>query len=67
MPPLPKRKISRARRGERRRHLHLLLPTLVACPQCHIMKPAHIVCPNCGTYKGRQVIKLRARSTNKEQ
>lgn len=60
MPPLPKRKLSRARRGNRRAHLGLRLPTLSPCPQCHTPRPTHQACPTCGTYRGRQVITLKA-------
>lgn len=57
MPPLPKRRTSRARQGERRQHLHITPPHLVECPHCHEMRPSHVVCPNCGMYKGEQVLK----------
>lgn len=57
MAPLPKRKLSKSRAGERRSHLHLSYPRLGLCPQCHTTKPFHRVCPNCGYYKGREVIK----------
>ncbi|MBI4188014.1 MAG: 50S ribosomal protein L32, partial [Chloroflexi bacterium] len=35
MPPLPKRKYAKARKGERRQHIKLSPPSLVECPQCH--------------------------------
>ena len=57
MGALPKRKISKARKGERRAHLHLEPVQLVECPQCHENKPPHIVCPKCGYYNGVEVIK----------
>ncbi|TMD58521.1 MAG: 50S ribosomal protein L32 [Chloroflexi bacterium] len=55
----PKKRISRARQGERRSHLALKAPNLVACPQCRTMKRPHVVCPNCGTYRGRQVVAIK--------
>ena len=58
MAPLPKRKTSRARQGERRSHLHLMRPPLAPCPQCHSPKLAHHVCPTCGTYRGREVLRM---------
>ncbi|MGH2457934.1 MAG: 50S ribosomal protein L32 [Chloroflexota bacterium] len=59
MPPLPKRRTSRARQGERRSHLGVTAPQLVACPRCGQMRPSHQVCPSCGTYKGEDVLKKK--------
>ncbi len=56
MGALPKRKVSRHRRGNRRQHLALTAPVLVTCPNCGVMMRNHYPCKNCGTYKGRQVI-----------
>lgn len=56
MGALPKRKVSRHRRGNRRQHLALTAPTLVTCPQCGELMRAHFACKACGTYKSRQVI-----------
>ncbi len=56
---LPKKKVSRARRGGRRAHQHLTVPTLMTCPQCQARKMTHHVCPNCGTYNGRQVLTIK--------
>ncbi|HEX5417617.1 MAG TPA: 50S ribosomal protein L32 [Chloroflexota bacterium] len=57
MPPLPKKKTSKSRQGQRRSHLHLEPIQTVECPQCHQPRLPHTVCPNCGTYRGRQIIK----------
>ncbi len=56
MPPLPKRRTSHARQGERRRHLGIKAPTLVPCPQCREPRLPHRVCPNCGSYNGRTIL-----------
>ncbi len=58
MGPLPKRKIPKARRGDRRSHLALKPTGLDVCPQCHSPKLPHHACPTCGTYEGREVIKI---------
>lgn len=58
MGALPKRKVSRHRRGNRRQHLALTAPTMVNCPRCGKPMRAHYVCKGCGTYKGRQVLEL---------
>jgi large subunit ribosomal protein L32 len=55
MGALPKQRVSHARKGERRAHMHLDLPQLVTCPQCKKPRLSHHACPTCGTYRGRQV------------
>jgi len=57
---LPKRRYAKARRGKRRSHIKLALPTLDTCPQCHSPKLAHHVCPTCGSYGDIQVIEVKA-------
>lgn len=57
---LPKTKYAKARRGKRRSHIKLALPTLDTCPQCHSPKLAHHVCPTCGSYGDMQVIEVKA-------
>lgn len=59
MGALPKRKIAKARRGQRRSHNKLTPAALVDCPQCNSPKLPHIVCPTCGTYAGRKVIEVK--------
>ena len=55
MPPLPKKKHTRARKGNRAAHHAIGLPTLVRCPCGDVRIPPHRVCPECGNYKGRTV------------
>ena len=57
-----KRKTSKARRDKRRANWKLIVPGMVACPQCGELKMPHRVCKNCGTYKGQEVIKVEAQS-----
>ncbi|MFC1931410.1 50S ribosomal protein L32 [Chloroflexota bacterium] len=59
MGALPKRKISKARRGSRRSHSGMNPSRLDYCPQCHSPKLPHHVCPVCGTYGGREVIEVK--------
>jgi large subunit ribosomal protein L32 len=59
----PKKRIPRAAQGERRSHLALRAMTLVPCPQCKSPKPPHQACPHCGTFRGRQVIPIKAKRT----
>ena len=37
---VPKRKVSKARQGERRAHLAISAPPLVECDHCHELKRA---------------------------
>ena len=61
---VPKRKVSKARQGERRAHLAISAPALVECDHCHEPKLPHHVCPNCGWYQGRQAIELKQTATD---
>lgn len=59
MPAVPKKKLTRRRRDNRRAHIRIQPPALVICPQCREYRRAHHVCPHCGTYRGRQVLRVR--------
>lgn len=61
MGPLPKKKTSQSRQGQRRSHLHMTAVRLVDCPQCHSPRLPHRVCPTCGTYNGREVISVETK------
>jgi large subunit ribosomal protein L32 len=58
MGAVPKTKVSRHRRGNRRRNQRLDAPTLVICQTCNALMRAHYVCKNCGSYRGRTVIEM---------
>jgi len=48
---VPKRRVSRSRKGMRRSHDFLKVQMVVECKNCgHSIKP-HRVCRNCGYYK----------------
>ncbi|MFN8522782.1 MAG: 50S ribosomal protein L32 [Chloroflexota bacterium] len=66
MGALPKKKVSRARRGNRRSHQSLTLPTLMTCPDCRAPKVTHRVCPSCGMYNGSQAITIKERRPQAE-
>jgi large subunit ribosomal protein L32 len=57
---LPKKKVSNHRQGNRRQHHRVKLPQLKVCPQCRQARLSHHACPNCGTYRGRQVLPVKA-------
>lgn len=56
MPPLPKRKRSKASQGTHRAHQSLKLTPLVECPNCRRPMKLHHACPVCGYYRGRDVL-----------
>ena len=59
---VPKRRVSKARKGDRRSHHALSAPPLVECPHCHEKKQSHHACPNCGYYGGREAIRIRVKA-----
>ncbi len=64
---VPKRKVSKARQGERRAHLAISAPALVECDHCHELKRAHHVCPTCGYYDGREAVAIESASATEAQ
>lgn len=58
MGAVPKRKISKQRKRNRRSHYALKKPMMDKCPTCKNNKLPHVVCENCGTYNGVQVLKV---------
>jgi len=54
----PKRKISKARRDQRRSHHAIADVTLAKCSNCGELHKYHNACPACGYYRGRQVINV---------
>ncbi len=53
---VPKSKITRSRRGQRRSHDALSAANPNECPSCGELKRPHHVCPSCGVYAEREVI-----------
>ncbi|MBW1698744.1 MAG: 50S ribosomal protein L32 [Deltaproteobacteria bacterium] len=53
---VPKRKVSKSRRDNRRAHKKTHAPNLSTCPQCGEARLPHHVCPGCGSYRGRTVV-----------
>ena len=56
MPPLPKKKHSKSRKGGRTAHFGMRAKSLSDCTQCRSARLPHRVCPSCGYYNGRLVI-----------
>lgn len=65
MGAVPKRKVSRHRRGNRRQHLALTAPHMVTCPRCSSLMRNHYPCKECGTYRGRQILEAAETETER--
>lgn len=53
---VPKRKVSRMRRGNRRSHNSLHIVRSRECPNCGEFSLPHRLCASCGYYRSREVI-----------
>ncbi|MBT3659803.1 MAG: 50S ribosomal protein L32 [Rhodospirillaceae bacterium] len=52
---VPKKKISKSRRGSRRAHDALSSNAYEECANCGELKRPHHVCSSCGQYNDREV------------
>ncbi len=64
---VPKKKISRSRRGNRRSHDALRLNSVVECENCGAEKLPHHVCPSCGYYNKKKVVSLKKSTENSKE
>lgn len=67
MTPLPKRRWSKARQGQRRTTIKLKAQALQVCTNCKSLKIPFTVCKNCGFYDGKQVLKPKVKKTLKNE
>lgn len=58
--PVPKRKVSRARRDKKNANKGIRPAIVVACQTCQSPVLPHQVCKECGYYKGVKVIRTKA-------
>ncbi|MCY4513319.1 MAG: 50S ribosomal protein L32 [Bdellovibrionales bacterium] len=56
MPPGPKSRISRSRRGMRRSQKKLSFHGWGQCANCGATVRPHYICLSCGYYKNRQIL-----------
>lgn len=59
--PVPKKKLSATRQGNRRSHLNIDLPIATKCSQCSAVVRPHTACQACGYYRGELVIPKKAK------
>ncbi len=57
---VPKKKISKSRRNQRRAHDALPASSFAECPNCGELKRPHHVCAACGNYDGREVVTVES-------
>jgi large subunit ribosomal protein L32 len=55
---VPKSKVTKSRRNQRRSHDALPANTYSECPNCGELKRPHHLCAACGHYDGREVVEL---------
>ena len=64
---VPKKKVSKSRRGNRRSHDALKAYMISECPNCGAEKLPHHICPSCGFYNKKKVFSLnKSLDKNKE-
>ena len=60
---VPKTKISKSRRGQRRSHDAISGSAYTECQNCGELVRTHHVCGDCGFYKGREVVAQKSLET----
>ncbi|NDC38535.1 MAG: 50S ribosomal protein L32 [Proteobacteria bacterium] len=56
--PVPKKRTTKARRGDRRSHDRLHPTYAIVCPNCGEAVLRHRVCTKCGQYRGKQLMQI---------
>ncbi len=57
---------TREHTANRRSHHALKAPRLSKCSKCSEMHLRHRMCGNCGTYKGKEVVDVLAKTVKKQ-
>lgn len=60
--PVPKKRRSKSKKRMKIVNYRIDAPDIKVCPQCGAPTVSHQVCKACGTYKGRQIIKVKDKS-----
>lgn len=55
---VPRKKVTRAKRDQRRAHDSLSSVGLTECSNCGELKLPHHICESCGYYRDREVIEV---------
>ena len=63
----PKKKHSSSRQWKRRANWKLKAKTMSKCAQCGAPSLPHHACPACGSYRGREIVKIKVAKGKKEK
>ena len=63
----PTQKHTKSRKRTRRAAIKLKKPSLTICLKCKRPLRLHTACAFCGTYKNKQVIKIKLKKTEKKK
>ena len=64
---VPKKKRTKGSVGKRRSHHALKKVVLNKCPKCGQAVKPHTACSFCGSYKGREVLKIKTKKEKKKE
>ena len=64
---VPKKHTTKGSRNQRRMHIFLDGPTLIACQKCGRPSLPHTMCENCGYYKGVEILNVLAKLEKKDK
>ncbi|MEL6316015.1 MAG: 50S ribosomal protein L32 [Pseudomonadota bacterium] len=64
---VPRTKVTRMKRNQRRAHDAIALIASVECPNCYEPKLPHHVCGACGYYAGREVVAIAAEDEDDDE
>lgn len=65
--PHPKKKHTKAAKGQRRSHHAIKETKFTSCPKCKEKILPHRVCPKCGSYNSRQVMEVIDKKDKKKK
>ncbi len=62
---VPKKRRTKSSVGKRRSHHALQKTSLNKCPKCGKAIKLHTACSFCGTYKDKEVVKVKSKTSKK--
>lgn len=65
--PHPTQRHTKSRKRKRRSAISLKAVELTVCPKCKRPLRPHTACSFCGTYKGKEIIKIRLKKAEKKE
>jgi large subunit ribosomal protein L32 len=65
--PVPAKRRSKSKGRRNRAHLALAKIKTIKCSKCGKPTSPHRVCPFCGSYKGKEIVKLKVKKKKKEK